>query len=342
MTISATLRRALLFLLITPIVTLLACTSSEGTQKKGTHTATDKGVPRMTTYPIGRFAIDVPAEMKLVHQWQRLRYAEIEEFAWPGSVPRAQARDEAWKRRLAEIGKLTPPKGKERVIIETREFPGLGDWARGVFYYGANWADDEGYWLIFADSGTSGVWLTYHGLTDAKQEMLTWLLEIARSYQSRRFGDLKLPPGNWFYTERGAINLPYLEQETAAARFEGHPLGLEIDIETTETHKVEEAGLIKKTMAAMATGFATGLNIDKIRSRKKTVAGLDGEEEVLRMNDGNKTVLNFAWEYRGRKDSGEYPEIRITMDSADGKLEQKLQVWDAVLNSLKPMYGTGR
>ncbi|WP_318258369.1 T6SS immunity protein Tli4 family protein [Geobacter anodireducens] len=296
----------------------------------------------MTTYPIGRFAIDVPAEMKLVHQWQRLRYAEIEEFAWPGSVPRAQARDEAWKRRLAEIGKLTPPKGKERVIIETREFPGVGTWARGVFYYGDNWADDEGYWLIFADSGTSGIWLTYHGLTDAKQEMLTWLLEIARSYQSRRFGDLKLPPGNWFYTERGAINLPYLEQETAAARFEGHPLGLEIDIETTETHKVEEAGLIKKTMAAMATGFATGLNIDKIRSRKKTVAGLDGEEEVLRMNDGNKTVLNFAWEYRGRKDSGEYPEIRITMDSADGKLEQKLQVWDAVLNSLKPMYGTGR
>lgn len=342
MTISATLRRALLFLLITPIVTLLACTSSEGTQKKSTPPSTGKGVPRMTTYPIGRFAIDVPAEMKLVHQWQRLRYAEIEEFAWPGSVPRAQARDEAWKRRLAEIGKLTPPKGKERVIIETREFPGLGDWARGVFYYGANWADDEGYWLIFADSGTSGVWLTYHGLTDAKQEMLTWLLEIARSYQSRRFGDLKLPPGNWFYTERGAINLPYLEQETAAARFEGHPLGLEIDIETTETHKVEEAGLIKKTMAAMATGFATGLNIDKIRSRKKTVAGLDGEEEVLRMNDGNKTVLNFAWEYRGRKDSGEYPEIRITMDSADGKLEQKLQVWDAVLNSLKPMYGTGR
>ncbi|KIE43486.1 T6SS immunity protein Tli4 family protein [Geobacter anodireducens] len=342
MTISATLRRALLFLLITPIVTLLACTSSEGTQKKNTQPTTDKGVPRMTTYPIGRFAIDVPAEMKLVHQWQRLRYAEIEEFAWPGSVPRERARDEAWKRRLAEIGKLTPPKGKERVIIETREFPGVGAWARGVFYYGDNWADDEGYWLIFADSGTSGIWLTYHGLTDAKQEMLTWLLEIARSYQSRRFGDLKLPPGNWFYTERGAINLPYLEQETAAARFEGHPLGLEIDIETTETHKVEEAGLIKKTMAAMATGFATGLNIDKISSRKKTVAGLDGEEEVLRMNDGNKTVLNFAWEYRGRKDSGEYPEIRITMDSADGKLEQKLQVWDAVLNSLKPMYGTGR
>ncbi|KIE43484.1 T6SS immunity protein Tli4 family protein [Geobacter anodireducens] len=344
MTISATLRRALLFLLITPIVTLLACTSSEGTQKKGTHTATDKGVPRMTTYPIGRFAIDVPAEMKLVHQWQRLRYAEIEEFAWPGSVPRAQARDEAWKRRLAEIGKLTPPKGKERVIIETREFPGLGDWARGVFYYGANWADDEGYWLIFADSGTSGVWLTYHGLTDAKQEMLTWLLEIARSYQSRRFGDLKLPPGNWFYTERGAINLPYLEQETAAARFEGHPLGLEIDIETTEIHKdeAENHGLIGRTTAVIVTGYAAGIDIKRIRSRTRVVTGLKGDEEVDRMDDGTRSVLSFAWRFAGRKDSGEHPKILITMECADGHLEEKLQIWDAVLNSLKPMYGTGR
>ncbi len=342
MTISATLRRALLFLLITPIVTLLACTSSEGTQKKSTQPSTDKGVPRMTTYPIGRFAIDVPAEMKLVHQWQRLRYAEIEEFAWSGSVPRERARDEAWKKRLTEIGKLTPPKGKERVIIETREFPGVGAWARGILFYGNRMSPKDGNWLILMDVGQTAAWLELKGLVQYEQDMLHDLTEIAKSYQARRFGDLKLRPGNWFYTERGAINLPYLEQETAAARFEGHPLGLEIDIETTETHKVEEAGLIKKTMAAMATGFATGLDIDKIRSRKKTVAGLDGEEEVLKMNDGNKTVLNFAWEYRGRKDSGEYPEIRITMDSADGKLEQKLQVWDAILNSLKPMYGTGR
>lgn len=342
MTISTTLRRAALFLLITPVLTMLACTSSEGTQKKGSHLATSKGAPRMITYPIGRFAIDVPAEMKLAHQWQRLRYAEIEEFVWPGNVPHAQARDEAWKKRLAEIGKLTPPKGKERVIIENRDFPGLGDWAMGVLFFGNRMSPEDGNWLILMDVGQTAVWLELNGLIQYEQDMLRDLIEIAKSYQARRFGNLKLPPGNWFYTEHGAFNLPYLEQETAAARFEGHPLGLEINIETTETHKVEEAGLIKKTMAAMAAGFATGLDIDNIRSRKKTVAGLDGEEEVLRMNDGKKTVLNFAWEYRGRKDSGEYPEMRITMDCADGKLEQKLQIWDAVLDSLKPMYGIGR
>lgn len=342
MTISTTLRRAALFLLITPVLTLLACTSSEGTQKKGAAPAMDKGAPRMITYLIGRFAIDVPAEMKLAHQGQRLRYAEIEEFAWPGSVPRAQARDEAWKKRLAEIGRLTPPKGKERVIIETRDFPGVGEWARGILFFGNRMSPKDGNWLILMDGGQTAVWLELKGLVQYEQDMLHDLTEIAKSYQSRRFGDLRLPSGNWFYTWHGAFNLPYLEQETAAARFEGHPLGLEINIETTETHQVEEAGLIKKTIAAIATGFAAGLDIDKIRSKKRTIAGLDGEEEVLRMNDGKTTVLNFAWEYRGRKDAGEYPEMRITMDSADSKLEQKLKIWDALLNSLKPMYGTGR
>ncbi|BBA71566.1 T6SS immunity protein Tli4 family protein [Geobacter sulfurreducens] len=347
MTISATLRRALLFLLITPIVTLLACTSSEGTQKKSTQPTTDKGVPRMTTYPIGRFAIDVPAEMKLVHQWQRLRYAEIEEFAWPGSVPRERARDEAWKRRLAEIGKLTPPKGKERVIIETRDFPGLGDWARGVFYYGNYMMVNEGKWSVLLDYGNAGVWIETRSAiieTENINKMLRNINNIATSYTTRRFGELKPSSGYWFYTKHGALDLPYLRQETAAARFEGHPLGLEIDIETTEIHKeeAENHGLIGRTTAVIVTGYAAGIDIKRIRSRTRVVTGLKGDEEVDRMDDGTRSVLSFAWRFAGRKDSGEHPKILITMECADGHLEEKLQIWDAVLNSLKPMYGPGR
>ncbi|AJE04779.1 hypothetical protein GPICK_01935 [Geobacter pickeringii] len=341
---STTLRRTLLFLLISPVLTLLACTSSEGTQKKGTHPAADKGAPRMITYPIGRFAIDVPAEMKLAHQGQRLRYAEIEEFVWPENVPRERARDEAWKKHLAEIGKLSPPKGKDRVIIESRDFPGVGAWARGVFYYGDAWAEDEGYWQIFVDSGTSGAWLTYHGLTDAKQEMLAWLVGIAKSYQSRRFGDLKLPPGNWFYTWHGAFNLPYLEQESAAARFQGHPLGLKLVIKTVETHRSEPEnhGLLGRLGALLATGFAGNVKIEKIRTGTRAVAALPGEETVLRADEKGRKELSFMWRYAGEKDSGEHPKILIEMESTDDRLEEKLQIWDDVLNSLKPMYGTGR
>ncbi|BET59543.1 T6SS immunity protein Tli4 family protein [Geobacter sp. 60473] len=344
MTISATLRRALLFLLITPIVTLLACTSSEGTQKKSTPPSTGKGVPRMTTYPIGRFAIDVPAEMKLVHQWQRLRYAEIEEFAWSGSVPRERARDEAWKKRLTEIGKLTPPKGKERVIIETRDFPGVGAWARGILFYGNRMSPKDGNWLILMDVGQTAAWLELKGLVQYEQDMLHDLTEIAKSYQARRFGDLKLPPGNWFYTEHGVINLPYLEQETAAARFEGHPLEVKLAIKTVETHKIEPEGhgLLGRLGALLATRFAGNVEIKKIRTGKRMVAAMPGEETILRADEEGRKELSFMWRYAGEKDSGEHPKILIEMESADGRIEEKLQIWDAVLNSLKPMYGTGR
>ena len=342
MTISTTLRKAALFLLVTPLLALLACTSSEGTQKKSAQPATTKGAPRMITYPIGRFAIDVPAEMKLAHQGQRLRYAEIEEFVWPGNVPRAQARDEAWKKRLAEIAKLTPPKGKDRVIIETRDFPGLGAWARGVFYYGDYMIAREIHFDVLLDAGMSGVWLKIHGIS--KEAMEKNISNIARSYQARRFGDLKLPPGNWFYTEHGAFNLPYLEQETAAARFEGHPLGLKLDIKTTEIHKSEPEshGLLGRLAALLATKFAGNVEIEKIRTGKRTVAALPGEETILRANEKGRKELSFMWRYAGEKDSGEHPKILIEMESPDGRLEEKLQIWDAVLDSLKPMSGTGR
>ncbi|AJE04780.1 hypothetical protein GPICK_01945 [Geobacter pickeringii] len=339
---STTLRRALLFLLISPVLTLLACTSSEGTQKKGTHPAADKGAPRMITYPIGRFAIDVPAEMKLAHQGQRLRYAEIEEFVWPENVPRERARDEAWKKRLAEIGKLSPPKGKDRVIIESRDFPCVGAWARGVFYYGDHMIAREIHFDVLLDAGMSGVWLKIHGTS--KEAMEKNLSNISRSYQSRRFGDLKLPPGNWFYTWHGAFNLPYLEQESAAARFQGHPLGLKLVIKTVETHRSEPEnhGLLGRLGALLATGFAGNVKIEKIRTGTRAVAALPGEETVLRADEKGRKELSFMWRYAGEKDSGEHPKILIEMESTDDRLEEKLQIWDDVLNSLKPMYGTGR
>lgn len=60
------------------------------------------------------------------------------------------------------------------------------------------------------------------------------------------------------------------------------------------------------------------------------------------MDDGTRSVLSVAWRFAGRKDSGEQPKILVTMESADGRLEEKLQIWDAVLNSLQPMYTAGR
>lgn len=293
----------------------------------------------MMTYPIGRFEIDVPKAFTLAIQTQKLRYAEVTETPWPKDVPREQARKQLWEARLAEINKLNPPEGKKEVVIEAREFPDAGEWAKGVFYYGSDMTDKSANWDLLIDTGLIGVWvksdrskITPTGI----EKMIRNLTNIARAYTS---GDpisrgLK---GDWFYTRHGAINLPYLWQEETYARFEKHPLGLKLEFETRVTHQVEELGLIERTAAAITSGFAAGVDIERIRSRKRTLSGIPGDEEVDRMKSKDDAKLSFAWIYNGKKDSGNFPEIELTMESKDGDLDEKLKVWDAVLDSFKPV-----
>jgi hypothetical protein len=143
-----------------------------------------------------------------------------------------------------------------------------------------------------------------------------------------------------FFLEYGAIRLPYKIRESTYARFEGHPSSLKLEIEMTEAHvdEPEDEGLLARTAAIIATGYATGVDIRRLRSKKRKVAGLDGEEEVDRMTDSNRTAISFGWRYAGKKDSGEYPEIVIHMESPDGDVKEKLKIWDAILDSMKPLY----
>ena len=168
------------------------------------------------------------------------------------------------------------------------------------------------------------------------ERMLQLNLDIARAYHPHT-PTTPPPKENVFFLEHGYIALPYLEQEEAYARFEGHPLGLKLRIQTNETHKDEpqNEGLLGRLTAVLATGFAAGVDIEKIRTGKREIAGLKGEETVLRAKTKEKTDLSFIWRYAGKKDSGVYPEILIEIEAKDGQLEEKLKLWDALLNSFR-------
>ena len=58
-----------------------------------------------------------------------------------------------------------------------------------------------------------------------------------------------------------------------------------------------------RTAAVIATGHATGVKIHRIRSKKRKVAGLEGEEEVDRMTDRYRTAISFGWRYEGKKET---------------------------------------
>ena len=319
---------------------LAACQGNE-TRNPGT---TGKGVKIvMKTYYMGRFAVDVPVELKQAVQAHTIRYAKLEEFLWPLTVTRENARQNAWNQRLTETSKLSPPRGKREVVIKTLNTSERDKWLKGLMYYGNYVSSKEANWGVLIDAGVVGLWGDISGLLEYEDHMKTDLLEIMNAYRVRPPENPMGFAGNWYHLKYGSINLPYLEQEKTYARFEGHPLDLKLEVEMKETHEVEKLGVAERLAASIATRFAPGVDVDKIRSRSRTAAGLKGEELVMRMSaSGEDTQIQFAWEYRGEVDSGERPEIQITMETPDGNLNEKLKIWDAILDSFKPTYASGK
>lgn len=300
----------------------------------------------MEVYPIGRFSIAIPIRMKLDGCSHRLRLTSIEEVVWSNSTGREVIRDRLWKNRVAEIEKRDPPDGKRSVIIEQRDFDGLGQWAKGVFYYKSCVSLKEGIWEVLIDYGPSGILLkTDSAFTDSEnvKKLVRNIDAVAKAYHPKSIHNRgKL--GECFYLPNGALDLPYRWQEEIYARFEGHPLDLKLEIDMTDVHVDEpkREGLLARTAAAILTGFAFGVDIKKIRSHDRKVAGIVGEEQVVRMKDKDESQLDFTWRYAGKKDSGEYPKIVISMESPEGNLDEKLKIWDAILDSVKPLYKTSQ
>lgn len=330
-----------LSIFIVMFVPVIGCDEIHGMAMKSSKVQTQGGLFLMKSYGVGRFNISVPIEMCINAQSTLLRKVQIDEMKWRNQSGRIVSHDIVWNQRINEVTKLRKPDGIKTIIMEERTLPFAPLWAKAIFYYGDYAQKDVGFWNILLDAGETGVWLRFHGLITAKEEMLQWVLEVAKTYQENTMENtMSKSAANWFCLKYGALNIPYKHQESTYTRFEGHPLDLKLEIEMNETHidEPKEEGLLARTAAAILTGFAFGVDIKKIRSHKRTVAGLDGEEQVVRMKDKDGTELDFTWRYAGKKDSGEYPKIVVTMESPDGKLEEKLKLWDAILDSMKPLY----
>lgn len=322
---------------------IFAVTSVQGCDLK----TNDKGENKnMETHYIGRFSIAVPTEMKQKIRSSKLRFVEIKEVVWLKDQSLETIRTAEWERIMKEVSQLIPKKGTDKVIIKTNDFPNVGKWVKGMFFHDNKYGSDEGVWTLLMDAAQLGVWLkgdpTMVEDENVSHKMFINIENIARAYQPPE--EVK-PKGqqsiNHFYLQHGAINMPYLEQEESIARFEGHPLvtKLLIEMEMDCTKEIETQGLINETKAMLAVALVTpGGSITQIRLGKRDVAGMAGEEAVLKVREGKDTNLIFTWEFNGKDDSGEYPTTRINMESPEGNLDEKLKIWDAILDSMKPMF----
>jgi hypothetical protein len=325
--------RVLPQLLIAVMISLILCGFSDAAEKRTPHkpTGTTKGAQRvMKTYYMGRFAIDLPTEFQLEIQSQKIRYAEVSDFKWK-ERDRAKEREALWAKKIGEIKKLKLPKGKDRIIIEEVNIPNLGKWAKGILYYGNYVSPRTLYWTVLLDCGDTGIWLQIDGIK--KDQMSNHFIKLLSRYQ---YGFDNLTKDS-FCLNHGRIELPYLEQEDTYARFAG-PMGMKLRIKMNETQKVEEAGVLDRLVASLAMNFAPNVDVDKIRTGSRTVAGLPGQEIIIRGTVNDVSELFFAWDSPGKEDSGEYPEIKIGLECPDGSLEEKTKIWDAVLDSFRPAY----
>jgi len=326
--------RILRQLLIAAMISLILCGLGNAAERRTPHkpTGITKGAQQgMKTYYMGRFAIDLPAEFKLEIQSQKIRYAEISDFKWK-ERDYAKERDAHWAKKIAEIEKLKLPKGKDRIIIEERELKGIGNWGKAVSYFGNYVHPKLIYWTVLVDFGSSGgVWLTIDGTNTDK--MIKNYTNILTHY---RYGFDNLSKDS-FCLNRGRIELPYLEHERVYARFAG-PMGMKLRIEMNETHKVEEVGVLDRLVASVATNFAPGVDVDKIRTGNRMVADLPGQEIIIRGTVNGVSELFFAWDSQGKEDSGEYPEMKIGLECPDGSLDEKTKVWDRAMDSFRTAY----
>ena len=326
--------RKLSQLLIVVMISLILCGYSDAAEKRTPFkpTGTTKGAKQgMKTYYMGRFAIDLPAEFKLEIQSQKIRYAEVSDFKWK-ERDRAKERESLWTQKLAKIKNLQLPKGKDRIIIEEREVKGIGNWGKAVSYFGNYVHPTLIYWTALIDFGSSGgVWLTIDGTNTDK--MIKNFTNILKHYQ---YGFDNLTKDS-FCLNHGRIELPYLEHERTYARFAA-PMEMKLRIEMNETQKVEEVGVLDRLVASLAMNFAPGVDVYKIRTGSRTVAGLPGQEIIIRGTVNDVSELFFAWDSPGREDSGEYPEIKIGLECPDGSLDEKTKNWDDLLDSFRPAY----
>lgn len=283
----------------------------------------------LVMHRIGRFEINIPSLMKRTSQEYSIQFSEIKEVPWPLGLERERARTDIWNQRLEKLKKSPVPLGEQSVILEIKDFSSNGVWMKGV-----KQANPPGIiWNIFLDQGNIGVWFTKRSSKVNAQGALEDLMELVHAYRGANEGK---GTESRFHLEHGAIALPYFEQEDSDVYFKGGPLDLKFRIKMRSTDDVEKVGLLKRLSEMLLGGLASGLSIDKLRTGKRVVAGLRGEEILLRMTEGDNTSnLSFSWQYPGEEDSGDHPDILLDMESEDGQVKEKMAVWDQILDSMK-------
>jgi len=284
---------------------------------------------------VGRFSLALPAGMSRHGGECKVRRLTLREVEL--APPHQESWKAAWAAKVSEVAALKVerlrPTFANGEVLESVE-PGKAELPLLVYHHGNSKT------LVtvaaLADVGGAGLWLTAVGGMSFLPGLKASAAAVARAYRPV----VKDGPPLWkepeaFHLLRGAVLLPFAEQESAQAIFKGGPRGAEVELATETVVEVEKASLFERFSSAVVSGGpAFGAGVSTVRSGKKSAGPLAGEELVLR--DAEKDKLSFIWRTPGEPGSGARPEITLQMTSRAEPRQEVMAAWDALVASLLP------
>jgi len=292
-------------------------------------------------YGAGRFVIDIPVFMQFSGNYV-IQTFNIVEVAWAENNSNQRTILD-WNNHRDSLARRNAPKWVSSAVIEEKTLPAIGKWCKLLFYYPDPIDTAYGAIDLLVDFGNIGVWFRTKNMKIAAKEIVYEIsTNLARAYRpsTEQHGRVVvIPKKDSFYLRHGAIDLPFEYQERVGIGFTGHPIDskLALGIETTVVHEIEKTGLIDRLGAVILSKYEPGLKVEKIRTRKRVVAGIKGEEVVYRgIEPKSDAALYFMWDFPGLPDSAHFPNIVIDMIAKNERLEEKLALWDNVLDSMRP------
>ncbi|SFL72618.1 hypothetical protein SAMN05421830_105174 [Desulfomicrobium norvegicum] len=300
----------------------------------------------VTMFPVGRFMVPVPKDMKLGAGIHNVNKITIEEIAWKKGRDREEylkevwmlVRTEAWERYI-EGGKLGPSNQggwAEEDVSHLFGYPAM------LFCYRSKTADHN----IDVHIGLPEAILRltesrFYPIGNACLDMEERILNLFKHY---RFGNKNVAPDSFFSAGGRVEGLKtWHERASLGATW---PAGasrptIRLSFHTSPSCTDE---FPKNVFTGSAVARKHGIRLHVLRSQKRTLAGMVGLEEVYLIGnkDDDELRLSASWKYPGSGKDPEKPDIELKITCPESAKEKALHIWDTVMTkftTVREYYG---
>jgi hypothetical protein len=334
-----TIRRRAAAGLLLGLAVLASCSQPE---RQAQTTMAQHYTDEATAIYMGRFWLAVPPVLALSGESFVVHNVGIEVEDWPQEPGTVYER--LWQERMQEI--RATRNVDRRTFAEILEEGELVPGVRVVVYQNPSRAEGN----LSADAllhvDDRAIWLstTQRKTPEELKALFRSILSSMRNVELQP--GLKREPGQ-FFLRTHALQLPPDPDagfEAVTIHFggslrEGGRVGekIELSIEIRRTGNPSPETRLDRHRGTMAWLQRLGMRQRTIRAGTRVVAGMAGDELIVRMREEDGELLSFEWEFNGEAGSVVKPKTLILMTGSPREQRALTALWDAILDSIEPV-----